>query len=303
MTGRVFRRALVGLGLLAAGGFSWGVLEARAFTVRRVSVPVLAAGASPLRVLHLSDIHLLSRQRLKQRFVASLAGWQPDLVVNTGDNIASTDALDPLLGSLGTLLDVPGVFVFGSNDYCAPSFKNPLGYLLHGKSEASHTSTEPDLPWRSMRDAFTRRGWTDLTHRRTVLDIAGTTIEFRGTDDAHLGRDDYATVAGPPGPGIDLSIGVTHAPYLRLLDAMTADGVDLIMAGHTHGGQVCLPVKGALITNCDLDTDRVKGLSTHSAHGRTAYLHVSAGIGGSPFAPYRTFCRPEATLLTLVPRD
>lgn len=303
MTGRVFRRALVGLGLLAAGGFSWGVLEARAFTVRQVSVPVLAAGASPLRVLHLSDIHLLSRQRLKQRFVASLAGWQPDLVVNTGDNIASTDALDPLLGSLGPLLDVPGVFVFGSNDYCAPSFTNPLGYLLHGKSEASHTSTEPNLPWRSMRDAFARRGWTDLTHRRTVLDIAGTTIEFRGTDDAHLNRDDYAAVAGPPRPGIDLSIGVTHAPYLRLLDAMTTDGVDLIMAGHTHGGQVCLPVKGALITNCDLDTDRVKGLSTHSADGCTAYLHVSAGIGGSPFAPYRTFCRPEATLLTLVPRD
>ncbi len=84
-------------------------------------------------------------------------------------------------------------------------------------------------------------------------------LAFRGTDDAHLGRDDYSTVAGPADPGADLNIGVTHAPYLRLLDAMTADGMDLIFAGHTHGGQVCVPGYGALITNCDLDPARVKG--------------------------------------------
>ena len=96
-----------------------------------------------------------------------------------------------------------------------------------------------------------------------------------------------------------LNVGVTHAPYLRLLDAMTADGMDLIFTGHTHGGQVCLPGYGALITNCDLDADRVKGPSTHTAGGRTAQLHVSAGLGTSPYAPYRFACRPEVTLLTL----
>jgi uncharacterized protein len=80
---------------------------------------------------------------------------------------------------------------------------------------------------------------------------------------------------------------------------MAYDGHDLIMTGHTHGGQVCVPFYGALVTNCDLDTRRAKGLSQHSAGGRTAWLHVSAGVGTSPYAPIRFACPPEATLLTL----
>jgi predicted MPP superfamily phosphohydrolase len=60
---------------------------------------------------------------------------------------------------------------------------------------------------------------------------------------------------------------------------------------------LCLPFYGALVTNCDLDRTRAKGASQWGAH--TA-LHVSAGIGTSPFAPLRFCCRPEATLLTLV---
>ena len=73
---------------------------------------------------------------------------------------------------------------------------------------------------------------------------------------------------------------------------------ELLLAGHTHGGQLCLPFKGALVTNCDLDTGRAKGLHRH--HG--SWLHVSAGLGTSPYAPVRFFCRPEATLLTLTAR-
>lgn len=294
-------RALGTLGLLAAGGLTWGIAEAHLFALRRVEVPVLPVGSTPLKVLHISDIHLMPHDRAKQRFVRGLAELEPDLVVNTGDNMSSTRSLTPLLETLDGLLDVPGVFVFGSNDYSGPRFKNPFMYLLRGRSEGVDDDTV-ELPWREMREAFTDRGWRDLTHTRTSLELAGHRIDFRGTDDGHLERDRYQLVAGPVDPAADLTIGVTHAPYLRLLDAMTADGVDLVMAGHTHGGQVCLPT-GALITNCDLDTARVKGLNTHTSGGRTSFMHVSAGIGSSPFAPYRTFCRPEATLLTLVPRS
>jgi predicted MPP superfamily phosphohydrolase len=88
-----------------------------------------------------------------------------------------------------------------------------------------------------------------------------------------------------------------------MIDAMAADGHDLIVAGHTHGGQVCVPFYGALVTNCDLDTARVKGLSQHTANDRTSWLHVSAGLGTSPYAPVRFACRPEATLLTLTASD
>ncbi|MEY2673290.1 MAG: hypothetical protein RLZZ508_1167, partial [Actinomycetota bacterium] len=83
--------------------------------------------------------------------------------------------------------------------------------------------------------------------------------------------------------------------YLRVLDAMVEDEIPLILAGHTHGGQLCLPFFGALVTNCDLDTRRAKGLHKY----QDAWLHVSAGLGTNPFTPVRFACRPEATLLTL----
>ncbi len=293
-------RALGATAAVGAACFGWGLAEAAMFTVRRVELPILPAGGRSLKILHVSDIHLTTSQHFKLDFVRSLAELEPDLVVNTGDNIAQAEAVFPLLAAWHRLRFVPGVFVFGSNDYYKPSFRNPLRYLTHGASEATGPSA-PNLPWESLRDGMAKHGWVDLTHRRATLEVNGYTLAFRGVDDAHLGRDDYSTVAGPSDPEADLSIGVTHAPYLRLLDAMTADGMDLILAGHTHGGQVCVPGYGALVTNCDLDAARVKGLSSHSFGGRTARLHVSAGVGTSPYAPYRFACRPEATLLTLVP--
>lgn len=282
-----------------AAGLGYGLWEANRFVVRQVEVPVLPSGQQPLRVLHMSDIHLTTYQKAKLEFVRSLQELEPDLVVNTGDNMSQAAAMEPLMDAWGTLLDRPGVFIFGSNDYTVPRFRNPLTYFAGPSSTDKHEELDK-LPFDDFRARMVARGWTDLNHHRARLEVAGRTIAFRGTDDAHLGKDDYSLVAGPADETADLNIGVTHAPYLRLLDAMAADGMDLIFAGHTHGGQVCLPVKGALVTNCDLDTGRVKGLSSHTAGGHTSWLHVSAGIGSSPFAPYRVACRPEATLLTLV---
>lgn len=299
MKGTVLR-SLAATAAVGAACFGWGLFETQLFTVRRFSVPVLPAGARPIKVLHLSDIHLVSRQHRKLDWLASLADERPDLIVNTGDNIASADALTPLLATFSAFDGVPGVFVFGSNDYRAPKFRVPVRYLV--SSTGHNESAKPrDLPWRELRTGLERLGWVDLTHRRATLDVAGSRLAFRGTDDAHLQLDDYSLVEGPAEPA-DLNMGVTHAPYLRLLDAMTADGMDLILAGHTHGGQVCVPFYGALTTNCDLDTGRVKGLSSHTHAGHTAALEVSAGCGSSPFAPYRFACRPEATLLTLTAR-
>ena len=290
-----------GLAVAAAGCFAWGLVETTRFRVRHVTVPVLPAGGSELRILHLSDIHLLPGQQLKLNFLRSLADLEPDLVINTGDNIASDVATWPLMSALERLQEVPGGFVFGSNDYHKPKFKNPLRYVTRSRSEPSGTS-EP-LATEQLRTALTRSGaWHDLNDRRAIVEAGGYRIELRGTDDAHHDLDHYPAVVGPPSDGVDLSLGVTHAPYRRILDAMTADGVELILAGHTHGGQVCLPGHGALTTNCDLPTDRAKGLSEHRVEGRRAWLHVSAGIGTSPFAPYRFACPPEATILTLVAR-
>ena len=295
--------AAASLGVAAAGvlgiGYAAGY-EVRAFRLREVDVPVLPAGSRTLRVLHLSDLHLTPGQRKKQGWLQELGALQPDLVVNTGDNLASQRAVPVVVDALGPLLDCPGVFVFGSNDYFAPVLKNPARYLLPdgGRSRVYG----PRLPWPDLRDAFARRGWVDLTNRRATLEIAGLRVAFAGVDDPHLRYDRLAAVAGRVDPSADVAIGVAHAPYLRVLDAFFADGYQVIFAGHTHGGQLCLPGKGALVTNCDLDTARARGLHRHPAGDPTgAWLHVSAGLGTSPTAPVRFACKPEATLLTLRP--
>jgi uncharacterized protein len=264
-----------------------------------------------VRVLHVSDLHLVPAQRRKIEWVRSLADLEPDLVVDTGDNMAHVDALDPLLHALEPLLSTPGVFVMGSNDYYAPVPKNPARYLMPDARLPSQSEPR-DLPAADLAAAMRTAGWVDLTNRRDVLEVAGVRLDLVGVDDPHLDRDVFPapTTDGLAASGDEaLRVGVTHAPYRRVLDAMHADGSDVVIAGHTHGGQLCVPGFGALVTNCDLDRRRAKGLHgwpgprPDEMGGETSsWLHVSAGAGTSPYAPFRFACRPEATLLTLTAR-
>ncbi|WP_069813967.1 metallophosphoesterase [Streptomyces sp. TP-A0874] len=306
-------RYAVPLGITAVGaaGIAYAAgFEARSFRLRRVSVPILPPGMRPLRALHVSDIHLVSGQRKKQRWLQALAGLRPDFVVNTGDNLSDPEAVPELVDALGPLMEFPGTYVFGSNDYYAPKLRNPARYLvervrgqhgLNGKSDPAVGVARN--PWEKMRDAFDKAGWIGLSNSRGRMKLeGGIEIALTGLDDPHIKRDRYSEVAGGPEADADLSLAVVHAPYLRSLDAFTADGYPLVLAGHTHGGQLCVPFYGALVTNCDLDTKRVKGLSTHRAGGRRSYLHVSAGCGTNRYTPVRFACPPEATLLTLTER-
>ncbi|MFH9069632.1 metallophosphoesterase [Streptomyces alboflavus] len=300
----------LGITATAAAGIAYSVgIEARFFRLRRVTVPVLPAGMRPLRVLQVSDIHMVSGQRKKQRWLQSLAGLRPDFVINTGDNLSDPQGVPEVLDSLGPLMSFPGAYVFGSNDYYGPTLRNPGRYLIekmqgrHGLNGNKPVVGAVHNPWEDLRDGFDAAGWVNLTNTRGSLKIDGYDIALTGLDDPHIKRDRYARVAGGPVADADFSMGVVHAPYLRALDAFTADGYPLVLAGHTHGGQLCIPFYGALVTNCDLDTDRVKGLSTHEAEGHTSYLHVSAGCGTSRYTPLRFACPPEATLLTLTERS
>lgn len=294
ITSTVLKRTLAGSAGAAALGVGYASLvERNAFTLREETLPVLEPGTSSLRVLHVSDLHMTPGQRLKQNWLRELDRLEPDLVINTGDNLSHEKAVPAVVQSMGGLLARPGLFVFGSNDYFAPIPKNPLKYF---KKDHKRTHGDP-LPWRDLRAAFTERGWLDVTHARRELEVAGVRIATAGVDDPHLQRDRYDTIAGVPNPLAHLRLGLTHSPEPRVLDQFADDGYDLVVAGHTHGGQLCLPFYGALVTNCNIDRSRVKGPSKWGAHMQ---LHVSAGIGTSPWAPARFCCRPEATLLTLV---
>lgn len=267
--------------------------ESRRWTLRETALPVLPEGSRPLRILHVSDLHLTPGQESKKRWVAELAALEPDLVVNTGDNLAHPKAVPAALAALGPLLDRPGLFVFGSNDYFGPTPKNPARYL---RTSQRRIHGAP-LPWRDLRAGFVERGWQDATHQRLFLDVDGRRIGVVGVDDPHLSLDRYPSVSGPM--TADLRLGLTHSPEPRVLDGMAADGVDLVLAGHTHGGQLRLPGYGAIVTNCGIDRSRARGASRWGTH---TWLHVSAGMGTSPYTPVRFACPPEVSLLTLLPR-
>jgi len=298
-----------GLGLAGIGYAS--LIERNLFTLRRFELPILPAGARPLRIVQLTDMHLVPWQRRKVTWVRELARLRPDLVINTGDNIAHLDAVPTALRALAPLMELPGVFAMGSNDYYAPRLKNPARYL--GADARGALDELRRLPTEKLIAGFTEAGWHDLNNARSTMSLSGLHVEFVGVDDPHLDYDRYADVAGPRADRSDVFLGVMHAPYTRVLDAMARDGVDAIIAGHTHGGQLCLPLLGALVTNCDLDRRRAKGVSrwwpgangipSKQAPTDAAWMHVSAGLGTSPYAPVRFACRPEASLLTLTPRE
>lgn len=292
----------VGTGLFTYGA----VVERNNFEVRRESVAILPPGSRPFTVLHLSDIHLSLNQRKKTEWLQSLADLKPNLVVNTGDNLSHPQAIAPLLEALRPLMNFPGVFVPGSNDYFAPMLKNPFSYFA-GPSKfksgkvAKHQPKKLDTE--ALHAGFGAHGWVNMANRSQSIPLNGIRFDFSGVDDPHLGLERYAgwphgSVTQDVAPHV--RIALAHAPYQRVLDHFTDDGADLILAGHTHGGQVCIPGYGALVSNCDLPTWRARGLHDWEHNGNVTPVNVSAGIGTSRTAPIRFACRPEAVLLTLV---
>ncbi|WP_350347437.1 metallophosphoesterase [Agromyces sp. G08B096] len=311
-------RTALAVGGAGAAAFAWGSLVERTrWTLRHVDVPVLPAGARPIRVLHLSDLHMAPWQQGKQEWVRSLAELKPDLIVDTGDNLGHERGLEGIRRAFDAFQGVPGVFVNGSNDYFGPVPKNPFAYFA-GPSRLAPRSRRLDID--ALHGYFDELGWVDLDNAAAALEVNGTRLEFFGVDDPHKGYDRLDVITGaiddlraddpladetwPDEASVTvkrptLTIGVTHAPYQRVLDSFVNHGAQLILAGHTHGGQVCVPGFGALVTNCDIPRRQAKGLSVWRHGLRSAFLNVSAGLGTSIYAPVRFACPPEATLLTL----
>jgi uncharacterized protein len=304
---------LAGLGALAAGAALWGgLVEKNRFTLRHTHVPILDPGSDPIRILHLSDIHMAPWNSSAISWLHALADTAPDVVVGTGDFLGHPRGLPALIEALTPFSGIPGVVTHGSNDRVAPRFKNPLSYLL-GPSQVGEATSNP-MDFAGLQALYQDLGWHDIDNAGTRLVINGSTLDFVGMGDAHYGLDQLAKLPeivdelreeaehGDPHPSVT-TVGVTHAPYRRVLDGFTTHGCEIIFAGHTHGGQVCLPGGHALTTNCDLPNDQASGLSSWRHAGRASYLNVSAGLGTSIYAPVRLFCPPEAVMVTLVADD
>lgn len=292
------RLARAALGTVALGGAALAysaLYEVNAYTLRRFTVPVLAPGTAPVRLLHISDLHLVPGQERKIDWVRALAALQPDLVINTGDTFSSRESIPHVMRAFEPLLDFPGAFVPGNADYYGPRPKSPTRYFTPDKVG----TFGPPLPWPEMAAAMSGAGWLDLTHTHARLETAGVPVALAGLDDPHLKKADYTQIAGPADATAAVRIGVMHSPEPFLLGSFATDGYDLTLAGHTHGGQVRIPFGPAIVTNSGIDVHRARWLHAWDEH---MYFHVCAGLGTNPYLPIRFACRPEASLLTLVPR-
>jgi uncharacterized protein len=293
------RTAATVAGAVAGAGaacVAYGTLvERRWYRLRQVTVPGVLRRPGRLRVLQVADLHLVPGQEHRIEFLASLAGLGHDLVVASGDLLGAPDAEDLTADALAPLTAAgqPALAVLGSNDFYAPVRKSPLGYF-----------TDPDrrtfgVPLDTARlvARLADHGYETVVDGTTTVSTSVGPVAVGGLHDPHLpwtALPDADTVA-PPHEDAVLNLGLVHAPYVAALDLLVDAGHDLLLAGHTHGGQVRLPGVGALTANCDIPLDQARGLSTW--RGRP--LHVSPGLGHSRYAPFRFACRPEATLLEL----
>lgn len=300
--------------LLFAGAacVAYGTLiERRWYRLRTVTVPGrLRHGHDTLRILHLSDLHLSAKRDHRAAFVESLADAGHDLVVVTGDLLGAAGAEQIAIDVLASLTgpDRPGVVVLGSNDFQGPVPRLPVHYFFDRRRAQRPTRDADDAPRRHgvmldtdrLIDGLSQHGYLTLRNETAVMTTRAGTVAVGGIDDPHMPATTLPTAAevAPLESGeapAALNLGLVHAPYLAALDVLVDAGHDLMLAGHTHGGQVRLPGIGALVANCDLPLRQARGLSTH----RGVALHVSVGLGHSRYAPFRFACRPEATLLEI----
>jgi predicted MPP superfamily phosphohydrolase len=295
----VIGAGLAGAGLAGAALLGYATLEARWYRLRKLVLPdTLRHPGATLRLLHVSDVHLAHGQEHRVRFLRSLAELEPDLTVITGDLLGDVGiedlAVDAVAGLTGP--GRPGLFVLGSNDLYGPLMKSPHRYVTHRRLPIHGTPLDFDR----LVEQLDAAGYTTLRNGAVAVETRAGDVAVGGIDDPHLDETvvPESDVLTPGAAGLTdgvLNLGLVHAPYLRALDALTSAGHDLLLAGHTHGGQVRIPGIGAVVANCDLPLDQARGESRY----RDRWLHVSPGLGHSKYTPFRVGCRPEATLIEL----
>ena len=231
----------------------------------RVELPGLPAGLDGLSILHLSDLHFSPRHYgpsfFRQALAAATADAVPDLVLFTGDLVDHDDALAwiaPLLGPIPARLGK---------------------YAILGNHDRRHG---PDR----VADALTAAGFEVIEGRWATLAVGDATIALGGTS-APWGLDIDMIAC----PSADLSILLSHTP--DLFPRAAASGLDLVLSGHNHGGQIRLPLIGPLLTPSRYSRRYAEGFFRR---GRTT-LFVNRGLAAKH--PVRYGCPPEVARLVL----
>lgn len=283
------------LGWAAAAGAglaAYALYEPYRYRLVTHELPVRSNGLV-LDVLHLADTHLSPRDHKLMGFLRTLPDRLtkvPDLVVATGDMIEGDDGIDPLLEALSGIEARYGRFyVLGSHDYYVSSGPSYTKYFSNEKTMRRALPTEVER----LEEGLQAKGWISLANRDETIDVDGYRVRVSGVDDPYINRHQTNHIGRSESD--DAAIALVHAP--DVVSEWALNGFDLILAGHTHAGQVRFPLAGAVVTNCSLPSALAAGPNLVGA----SWLHVSPGLGAGRYSPIRFLARPEATLLRLIP--
>ncbi len=263
-------------GALAGGAAAWGLHEARWLERRRldVRVPGLPEGLDGLRILHLSDLHLGTvslNGHVWRRAVAWAEEEQPDLVAITGDLVTRARGRAALEEGLARLTPRLGTYAVLGN----------------------HDVDDSRDPFRRPADLSDLRvpGTVLLHDDQMTVRVGEARVQIVGAHPAsyRLGRSRPAERADP-----EAGVRILLCHYPDIVRRVPPGLFGLVLAGHYHGGQICVPSPWGRLRLKDLRATYWEGLFETEGGA----LHVSRGLGTS-FVPFRLLARPEATVLTL----
>lgn len=263
-------------------GDRWG------FRLAHVHIPCQAV-PRPLKLLHLSDTHLRVGDAAKMDFIRRATDDDYDFVFYTGD-IAEEPEAEKLVPSLLTRSPRHGAYaVFGNHDHLRLSMAEHLYEFAFSKPSRRHGYSDVEAMRAHMQEGDR---WRVLVNETARHDIDGASVLVAGVDDPYTGQGDLQVTMRHVKQA-DVLIGLVHVP--TDLASFSQRGFHLVLSGHTHGGQVRLPLIGAIKTQCDLPTRHARGL--HWVE-RTA-VHVSQGLGAGKPTRARFLCPPTAYVITL----
>jgi len=263
-------------------------VEPRRLLVLRqeLALPPGFAFDRPVRLLHVSDLHLTGRELDKSRRLRRIGRLEVDLAVITGDFIETNAGIDAVRRALRHLKPPHGVYaVFGNHDYYVYGLRDLFFPRRSGPASAQSERLAAVLE---------SLGVNVLRNAHRAVPVAGGRLVLIGLDDYYSDRHDLdAAFAGAPEDGFRILL--SHSP--DIVELLGERRVQLVLAGHTHGGQVRLPVLGTPVTRSGLSAEHVSGLSQHAG----TPVHVTRGVGSGLWTPMRFRCLPEVSILYLCP--
>jgi hypothetical protein len=270
-------RGLARLGAAGvAGGVVWGSVEARMLRRRvlDVRIPGLPGVLDGATILHLSDVHAGWGPGLAmlEQATAWSAQVQPDLIALTGDLVTRTSGIPRLQQAAAALAATArrGAFAVTGN---------------HDHGEATD-------PFADDETVDHLEGFELLAGEGHVLSLRSQRVSIVGADAGTSSRRRYAEVLEAVDPTADLRLLLCHFP--SVLDRIPPGIFQLVLAGHLHGGQICVPWPGGRVGLAHPQARYLGGV--YQREGTSMY--ISPGLG-TTFLPFRVLARPEATLLVL----